>query len=377
MSNKILFSITLSALMFGACSDNDDGVSSSIHADFIVKAKRELGLCTLEKQNQVAYVKDENAYYLCKDEVWEKESTESTQSSSSKKEDGEQHSSSSSEELDNNVQEISSSSVKDDNDKQEVSSSSKKEDEEQHLSSSSEELDNNVQEISSSSVKTEDAQESSSSSLPVKETLEEMINNGTWMWNGYNGDTSITTGFGQNHYWFPYSDMDGGGLTTFTWDYEDSWNYTSNSAQVVTALTAKCKSICGVANLQESEHPDGAGNFYAGIGFNIVNDSKKPADITDWNGFTIVYTSDIDLTLGIEEENRSSYKYDDFRATLPAATEPTKVTVSWEDFAQSGIGAQQELSKILKNIVMVDLQYFSKTSVQTEFKIYAIGQNSK
>lgn len=200
-------------------------------------------------------------------------------------------------------------------------------------------------------------------------SLEKMLNSRMWMWSGNGGKATVTISEKEEALWLAYGDADLGGETFFTWENSINW-YGSDNKLAVKDLSSYCNSICGTANFVESGITDGSGNYYAGIGFKM-----NPTDITSWNGFTVIYSSDMDLTLGIEEINRSKYEYDDYRAKLPKAAEPQMLSLTWEDFAQSGVGTSQPLEKILKQVNMIDLQYFTKTAAKSNFKIYAIGKN--
>lgn len=208
----------------------------------------------------------------------------------------------------------------------------------------------------------------SSSSEQSSTSLETMLNSRTWMWSGNAGKATVTISEKEEAYWLAYGDADLGGETFFTWENSINW-YGSDDKRAVKDLSSYCNSICGTANFVESGITDGSGNYYAGIGFKM-----NPTDITSWNGFTVIYSSDMDLTLGIEEIHRSKYEYDDYRAKLPKTAEPKMITLAWEDFAQSGVGASQPLEKILKQVNMIDFQYFTKNAAQSNFKIYAIGK---
>lgn len=221
----------------------------------------------------------------------------------------------------------------------------------------------NIEDNSSSS----EIDDSSSSNIEM--SLDEMLNSKVWMWSGNTGKAKVTISEREETSWLAYGDADIGGQTFFTWGNSLNW-YGNDNKLVVRELSSYCNSICGTINFVESGVTDGAGNYYAGIGFQML-----PMDITSWNGITVIYSSDMDLTLGIEEVNRRTYEYDDYRAKLPATSKPQMVTLTWDNFAQSGIGAPQPLENILKRINMVDLQYFSKTATQSNFKIYAIGKN--
>ena len=208
----------------------------------------------------------------------------------------------------------------------------------------------------------------SSSGSQGDDDLSALLKNGNWIWNGTAHETRVYTSYSGGGIWFPYSDQDGGGSSYFDWDvsFFQEWGNGVRDDSYVDALVQSCGAICGEAHLQA----DG----YAGIGFDVVGAAKIGADISSCGGFEVVYTTEADITMGLEEGNRAEYSYDDYRAVLKATTKPQRATLSWDDYSQRGDkSTAQNMSDMLKNIVMIDFQYIASSSFDSKFKIYALG----
>jgi hypothetical protein len=71
---------------------------------------------------------------------------------------------------------------------------------------------------------------------------------------------------------------------------------------------------------------------FAGFGFNIVGGTQTPADITAWTGVCVTYTSDKPVYLELGADALIT-DYNAFRIKLDAATTPTVVSATWDQFA--------------------------------------------
>lgn len=225
--------------------------------------------------------------------------------------------------------------------------------------------------VSSGSSASEELPTSSSSSLD-SDDLTSLLKGGNWIWNGVALESKVNTGYSEGGIWFPYSDQDGGGSSYFDWNvpFVQDWANGVRDVSYVSDLVQSCQAICGEAHLMNGKSE----SMYAGIGFDLVSSMKIGVDISSCGGFEVVYTSDADITMGLEEENRANYGYDDYRATLKATTKPKRVTLRWSAYSQRGYeSTAQDLDEMLKNIVMIDFQYIASSSFDSKFKIYALG----
>jgi len=90
---RIFLVATITAVtILSACNDNDSisnpSNSTVSESDVVVKAFDDLYVCTAKREGVTAYVKDEKAAYICKNENWTLDeldkNSDSNRSSSSK-----------------------------------------------------------------------------------------------------------------------------------------------------------------------------------------------------------------------------------------------------------------------------------------------------
>lgn len=99
---------------------------------------------------------------------------------------------------------------------------------------------------------------------------------------------------------------------------------------------------------------------FVGFGFNLVNGKKDGYDIgTNWgSGVCITLANSAKLSMELEYiGDGAKTKYDEYAATIPAATVGRAVNLAWSDFAQAGWGTAVAQSLVLANTVAVKLKF--------------------
>ena len=99
---------------------------------------------------------------------------------------------------------------------------------------------------------------------------------------------------------------------------------------------------------------------FVGFGFNLVNGAKDGYDIaTNWGtGVCITLSNSAKLSMELEYiGDGAKTKYDEYAATIPAATVGRAVDLAWSDFAQAGWGTAVAQSLVLANTVAVKLKF--------------------
>lgn len=114
---------------------------------------------------------------------------------------------------------------------------------------------------------------------------------------------------------------------------------------------------------------------FVGFGFNLVNGKKDGYDIgTNWgSGVCITLANSAKLSMELEYIGDGTItEFDEYAATIPAATVGRAVNLSWADFAQAGWGTAVAKATVLSNTVAVKLK-FAGTAGKTLTNSVQIG----
>jgi hypothetical protein len=202
----------------------------------------------------------------------------------------------------------------------------------------------------------------------------------TWHGDSEKVETGLDNETQTGGYWFSYNDSADKGLSEVQWPVPKGNESDTNSLQ---PIIDACHGICGHVVLS------GAALSYdpfVGIGFNIVGeasaDDKTPvaADVTDWGGIFITYSSTLAavLELGLGDVVDKALEYDNPVAKLPKSSEGTTKVISWEDFAQAGWGKGDKITgpEAATKLVAIKFKIQAKDGTEGNFHIFEIGSLS-
>jgi hypothetical protein len=195
------------------------------------------------------------------------------------------------------------------------------------------------------------------------------------LWNGTKGEFIVNTGFGLDAesgagYWYSYDDTDDGGLSRVVWDV-DCPNDGSDCMQYI---VERCGGLCGKLYVEKGA----AREANVGVAFNVAGfenpgesvEVPKSADISDWGGICVTYSSDLNLyvRLGVGEDA-------EVIAELGKSENLVEKCLTWADFDKDAEGENPmpaaEAAKKIKNIK------FGKVSGETmtgNFTIVSVGK---
>ena len=132
--------------------------------------------------------------------------------------------------------------------------------------------------------------------------------------------------------WFWETDSADGGKSLIEWPVELGDEY---SADALDPVVEQCNGLCGVARLAKGDltyYP------FVSIGFNVAgfdsNGVALSADISNWNGICIAYTSDVAPTLSLDLGDSLNQE---LRMALPSVALPktmagTSKCIEWSKF---------------------------------------------
>lgn len=173
-----------------------------------------------------------------------------------------------------------------------------------------------------------------SSSSVIVESSASVSPNGNVLWNFFTSveyvvQTGHDNGSGTSGYWFTYDDSEEGGKSTF--------EFSGTGDEL-----GECKGLCGTATLNQGTQQ---GIPYAGVGFPVAGTNEKNvldvADISDWGGLCVVYTSETTLSVKLEMDEQTNKELGSNlpAVNLPMATQRDVRCVEWKDFKQAGEGS--------------------------------------
>ena len=183
--------------------------------------------------------------------------------------------------------------------------------------------------------------ESSSSSAESSNSAEDCSVPNIWCKNtSYRVNTGVGAAEDNGGYWWATSDASGGGLSTYGWPAEkteyDGFDY----------IIDECMGLCGTYTLNKGDlNP----NPWIMVGFSIAGKSDPaydnvPADVSDWGGICVTYTSDSPMRIELHFETgmENAVKNDVPFVAIPAQSSAEETCVSWSEFSQSGWGAANQ-----------------------------------
>ncbi|GEM_PF-6830492 len=164
------------------------------------------------------------------------------------------------------------------------------------------------------------------------------------LWCGPDGDYVVETGLDNGShtsgYWFEFDDSEDGGRSSIIWPVAKGNEFNDYALDPVIDY---CQGICGTASLNIGTL---GRDPYVGIGFLIAGEEAggfwDEADVSDWLGICVVYSSNVDmlLELSLGSEVDAGYGYD-----LPVDTlyqgEMVVQNLPWYGFQQRGFAKGQ------------------------------------
>lgn len=193
-------------------------------------------------------------------------------------------------------------------------------------------------------------------------------------WNGRSGEYRVNTnrdgGDGTSGEWWYWTDNDIRGKSEFIWPVPLGNKYNDLAFDPVIDV---CGGICGQYHLSSGnyEYPE------LRVGFHVVgNNPIDSANVTDWDGLCITYSSEHDISVRLSVPDEGSYGWEVPAKELTKSDSLKMVRYRWDEFAQleghSGENISgEEAAQKLAAIVMSFKHYKGETS--GNFHIYEIG----
>ena len=178
--------------------------------------------------------------------------------------------------------------------------------------------------------------------------------------------------------WFWVTDSADGGKSFIEWPEELGNEYSSDALDPV---VERCWGICGTAKLDK-------GNLtyqpFVGVGFNVAgfdsNGVALSADISNWNGFCISYSSrtgafvELDLGDSLNQKLRNARPVVD----LPKSSMGTSKCFEWSDFKMPAWAKGYEYKitgeEAAKHVVRIVFRIQNQPG-SYDFSIFAVGTN--
>ena len=171
-------------------------------------------------------------------------------------------------------------------------------------------------------------------------------------------------------WWYDFNDHNDGGESQLVFPSELEEGYTNFYGTMIEAFGG----IMGTVKLNEGfEHP------YAGFAFNIWNFEDNGdgygVDISEWGGFCLEYSSEVDfyIEIGVEDE-RTITGLNNYKALIKSSSDTILVEVPWAKFAQeSGWGKQADMDSVLAHAAIVRLNFWGEAGSKGEFFMSKLG----
>lgn len=225
---------------------------------------------------------------------------------------------------------------------------------------------------SSSTAKSSSSTAKSSSSSKKSSYLDEATYACGDLWCGF-ADTEgrVLTGYEDvneySGYWYTFSDKDDLGTSTITFpsDVEENvyGNFFGPLIEAYGGIKAEIMMGAGY------DYP------YVGFAFNVVGD-EIGADIDDWNGFCLVYKSEIgfSIELGVENE-RTVTGYNNYKATVPKSSNLVISDFPWAKFKQeANWGETVSQAEVLEKVASIRLKFRESAGNGGDFFLQSIGR---
>lgn len=204
-----------------------------------------------------------------------------------------------------------------------------------------------------------------------------LVSGGVWpqfLWDGSADEEGrVVTGSDDKTagYWYDFNDANDGGSSKFTYPpdikkaCDENW-YTGTCYEFMMETYGGIK---GTIKLGA-----GAENPYVGLGFNILNEDQDGADISEWGGLCLEYSSGLKFQVKIVPEYDLTMLECDFIASIGASESVKKVDIPWSKFKSScGAGIAIDAAKVLANASAVHLRFDGKAGDTGDFLLTKIG----
>lgn len=175
--------------------------------------------------------------------------------------------------------------------------------------------------------------------------------------------------------WAAWTDSADGGKSRIIWPVELGNEWDANSFQPVVDY---CLGICGHVILDGEElsyDPFVEVGFYV-AGFDSSG-TALPADISNWKGICISYSSTLAavLELDLGDSISRDLEYDEPIVKLPKSSDGTDKCFQWSEFAQAGWGKGKKISgeEAAKTVVSIRFMVQSKSGTEGDFNIFGLG----
>ncbi len=221
-----------------------------------------------------------------------------------------------------------------------------------------------------------EAAPASSSSVASSESRS-LVSGGVWpqfLWDGSADEEGrvVTGSDGEMAgYWYEINDIDDGGSSKFTFPpdikkaCDENW-YTGTCYEFMmeTYGGIKEKVVLGA----------GAENPYVGLGFNILNEEQEGADVSEWDGLCLEYSSGLDFNVWLQAEDGTLTTDCQLVYRLGASESKKVVDIPWSKFGSScGFGVPMDASKVIANASAVHLRFDGKAGDTGDFLLKKIG----
>ena len=114
---------------------------------------------------------------------------------------------------------------------------------------------------------------------------------------------------------------------------------------------------------------------YAGYAFNIWDEEEHGANISEWGGFCLEYTSEIDfyVEIGVENE-RTITGLNNYKAPIKSSSDTVLVEVPWAKFSQEpNRGKQADMDSVLAHAAIVKLKFEGEAGTKGDFLLKKMG----
>ncbi|MCQ2096462.1 MAG: hypothetical protein MJY87_00775 [Fibrobacter sp.] len=112
---------------------------------------------------------------------------------------------------------------------------------------------------------------------------------------------------------------------------------------------------------------------YTGVAFDIVGESKKGADISDWEGLCLAYYSGAGFSVELAPENEeTTTQYNNHIASVPKASKLNVIDLPWTRFKQNtGWGKSLDIEKALKQVASIRFRFDRPGG---DFALFTVGR---
>ena len=217
----------------------------------------------------------------------------------------------------------------------------------------------------------------SSSSVASSESRS-LVSGGVWpqfLWDGSADEEGrvVTGSDGEMAgYWYDFNDIDDGGSSKFTFppDIEEYCN--GNWYESVNCFEFMMETYGGIK--EKVTLGAGAEVPHVGLGFNILNEEQEGADVSEWGGLCLEYSSGLDFDVWLHAEDGTLAIDCELIYRLNASESVKIVDIPWSKFVSScGLGMDIDASKVLANAAAVHLRFDGKAGDTGDFLLKKIG----